>query len=131
MTASKRGLTGQVTDFQLSDELGEFRDSVRAYARDHLVDNAASADAEARFPADAVRVGGAHIGSHSFTDGQGSGAGYNSQAQVWDALVRDADPVVPGNQQYAVLFSAGNLGFLGLTSPKAAENIITVGATED
>ncbi len=85
----------------------------------------------ATLAADAVGVGGAHIGSHSFTDGQGSGAGYNSQAQAWDAMVRDADPVTPGNQQYAVLFSAGNNGFLGLTSPKAAKNIITVGATEN
>ncbi|TDI11732.1 MAG: hypothetical protein E2P04_07250, partial [Acidobacteria bacterium] len=85
----------------------------------------------ATLAADAVRVGRAQIGSHSFTDGQGSGAGYNSQAQAWDALVRDADPVVRGNQQYAVLFSAGNLGFRGLTSPKAAKNIITVGATEN
>lgn len=81
--------------------------------------------------ADAVGVGGAHIGSHSFTDGLGAGAGYNSQAQAWDALVRDADPVVPGNQPYAVLFSAGNAGFLGMSSPKAAKNIITVGATEN
>jgi hypothetical protein len=85
----------------------------------------------ATLAADAVGVGGAHIGSHSFTDGQGSLGGYNSQAQAWDAMVRDADPVAAGNQQYAVLFSAGNLGFSGLTSPKAAKNIITVGATEN
>jgi hypothetical protein len=85
----------------------------------------------ATLAADAVGVGGAQIGSHSFSDGQGSGAGYNSQAQAWDALVRDADPVAPGSQEYAVLFSAGNERFSGLTSPKAAKNIVTVGATEN
>jgi hypothetical protein len=81
--------------------------------------------------ADAAGAGSALIGSHSFTDGLGDGASYNSQAQAWDALVRDADPASPGNQPYAVLFSAGNSGTSGLTSPKAAKNIVTVGATEN
>jgi len=81
----------------------------------------------------AVTVGGAAIGNHSFTDGQGGGASYNSQAQAWDARVRDADPAVPGFQPYAVVFSAGNSGpnASTLTSPKAAKNILTVGATEN
>ena len=51
-------MVGQVPDFQLSDELTEFRDSVRAYAREHLAGQAAAADAEARFPAAAVRKAG-------------------------------------------------------------------------
>lgn len=80
---------------------------------------------------DAVGVGGAHIGSHSFTDGLGDGASYNSQAQAWDAVVRDADPNTAGNQPYSVIFSAGNSGTSGLTSPKAAKNIVTVGATKN
>ena len=82
---------------------------------------------------DAVKNGGAKIGSHSFTDGLGGGTSYNSQAAAWDARVRDADTTTAGNQPYAVVFSAGNSGpSTGtLTSPKAAKNIITVGATEN
>ena len=82
---------------------------------------------------DAVGTGGAHIGNHSFTDGLGGGASYNSQAQAWDAVVRDAVPSAPGNQPYAVIFSSGNSGpgSSSLTSPKGAKNIITVGATEN
>ena len=82
---------------------------------------------------DAVRNGGASIGSHSFTDGQGGGGGYTSQAQAWDGRVRDADTGVAGHQPYTVVFSAGNSGPGSgtLTSPKAAKNIITVGATEN
>ena len=80
---------------------------------------------------DAVRVGGAEIGTHSFTDLATPGNSYTATAQVWDARVRDADPNTLGNQPYAVLFSAGNSGPTGgsLTSPKAAKNIVTVGNT--
>jgi hypothetical protein len=81
----------------------------------------------------AVTAGGAQIGTHSFTDGASPGNGYTANAQVWDARVRDADPNVSGNQPYSVIFSAGNSGPSAgtLTSPKAAKNIITVGATEN
>lgn len=51
-------MVGQVPDLQLSDQLAEFRDSVRAYAREHLAEQAAAADAQARFPAAAVRKAG-------------------------------------------------------------------------
>ncbi|HXI02019.1 MAG TPA: S8 family serine peptidase, partial [Candidatus Saccharimonadales bacterium] len=83
--------------------------------------------------ADAVTAGGAELGTHSFTDGLTPGNGYTSTAQAWDARVRDADANVPGNQPYAAIFSAGNSGPSAgsLTSPKAAKNIITVGATEN
>ena len=82
---------------------------------------------------DAVTNGGAEIGTHSFTDGLGDGNSYGSQAQAWDARVRDADSGVAGNQPYAVFFSAGNSGPGAgtLTSPKAAKNIVTIGATEN
>ena len=82
---------------------------------------------------DAVRTGGAEIGSHSFTDGASPGSSYTTNAQVWDARVRDADTGVAGNQPYSVIFSAGNSGPNSgtLTSPKAAKNIIAVGATEN
>ncbi len=82
---------------------------------------------------DAVRFGGAEIGTHSFTDGATPGNGYTSTAQAWDARVRDGDPNTAGNQPYAVLFSAGNSGPASgtLTSPHAAKNIVTIGATEN
>jgi len=83
--------------------------------------------------ADAFSVGGARIGSHSFNDGATPGNGYTSTCAAWDARTRDADPNVAGNQQYLVVFSAGNSGPGAgtLTSPHAAKNIICVGNTEN
>ncbi len=83
--------------------------------------------------ADAYSVGGARIGSHSFTDGLTPGNGYTSTAAAWDARTRDADPSVAGNQPYLVVSSAGNSGPGAgtLTSPHAAKNIISVGNTEN
>ena len=83
--------------------------------------------------ADAFSVGGARIGSHSFNDGLTPGNGYTSNCALWDARTRDADTGVPGNQQYLVVFSAGNSGpgAGSLTSPHSAKNIISVGATEN
>jgi len=82
---------------------------------------------------DAVRLGGAQLGTHSFTDGLAGGASYTSQSAAWDAAVRDAVPSAFGAQGYAVHFSAGNSGPSAstLTSPKAAKNILTVGASEN
>jgi hypothetical protein len=93
---------------------------------------AVNADA-ATLAADAVGVGLAQIGNHSFTDGLGGGASYNSQAQAWDAVVRDALPGTAGSQPYTAVFSSGNSGpaASSLTSPKAAKNIVTVGGTEN
>ena len=83
--------------------------------------------------ADAFSVGGARIGSHSFNDGLTPGNGYTANCAAWDARTRDADPGVAGNQQYLVVFSAGNSGPAAgsLTSPHSAKNIISVGATEN
>jgi hypothetical protein len=82
---------------------------------------------------DAVAVGGAEVGNHSFTDGATPGASYTSQCQAWDARVRDANTGLAGNQPYGVFFSAGNSGPAAgsLTSPHGAKNIVTVGATEN
>jgi len=62
---------------------------------------------------------------------------YNSDAQRYDALVRDAQPAgsaVPssGNQEMVIVFSAGNSGpsVNSVTSPGTAKNIVTVGASE-
>ncbi len=57
--------------------------------------------------------------------------GYNSSSQIYDAVVRDADNIVPGNQEMLILFSAGNSGLEGLGSPANGKNVITVGASEN
>jgi hypothetical protein len=63
---------------------------------------------------------------------------YTSDAQRYDALVRDAQPTasaVPaaGNQEMVIVFAAGNSGSGAGTvgSPGTAKNIITAGASEN
>ncbi|HEY2712138.1 MAG TPA: S8 family serine peptidase [Chthoniobacterales bacterium] len=68
---------------------------------------------------------------------------YDSQAQQYDALVRDAQPdiacsppdciSVAGNQEYTIVFAAGNSGpgTHSVSSPSTAKNVITVGAAEN
>lgn len=79
---------------------------------------------------DAVR-NGAYIGSNSWGDDtQGQ---YDISAAEFDALVRDADALTPGEQPYVLEFSAGNAGPGGQTigSPAVAKNVIATGATEN
>ena len=60
---------------------------------------------------------------------------YDVDAQEADAVVRDAQPSVAGQQQLVMVFSAGNggakIGAGSVTSPGTAKNIITVGASEN
>ncbi len=58
---------------------------------------------------------------------------YNSSAQEYDFIVRDARSGVSGNQEYMVLFAAGNdgPGSNTVSSPSTAKNILTVGASEN
>lgn len=63
---------------------------------------------------------------------------YNAEAQLYDFLVRDAQQPgssfpVAGNQEYAILFAAGNSGSTAQTvySSGTAKNVITVGASEN
>jgi len=73
---------------------------------------------------------GAVIGSNSWGDDtQGR---YDLSAAEFDALVRDANAFVPGDQQYILEFSAGNAGPGSQTigSPAVAKNVIATGATE-
>ncbi|WP_233261948.1 S8 family serine peptidase [Vitiosangium sp. GDMCC 1.1324] len=87
-----------------------------------------------------------NLQSRAFRDGMristnswGSNANtYNSDAQRYDALVRDAQPAsaaVPaaGNQEMIIVFAAGNQGSGANTvgSPGTAKNVITVGASEN
>ena len=61
-----------------------------------------------------------------------SGA-YNAQAQTYDALVRDSQASVAGNQQMVIVFAAGNAGpnINTVGSPASAKNVISVGAAEN
>ena len=79
---------------------------------------------------DAVQAG-ADIGSNSWGDDtQGR---YDVSAAEFDALVRDADSVTPGDQPYILEFSAGNAGPGAQTvgSPAVAKNVIATGASQN
>lgn len=79
---------------------------------------------------------GARISANSWggaVDGE-----YDVDAQIYDALVRDAQPsasaaAAAGNQQMVLVFAAGNAGpdWATLDSPGSAKNVITVGASEN
>ncbi|MDX1952457.1 MAG: S8 family serine peptidase [Verrucomicrobiota bacterium] len=74
---------------------------------------------------------GADIGSNSWGDDtQGR---YDLSAMEFDALVRDADAITPGDQQYILEFSAGNAGPGSKTigSPAVAKNVIATGASQN
>ncbi|HWN98484.1 MAG TPA: S8 family serine peptidase [Blastocatellia bacterium] len=72
---------------------------------------------------------GARIVNNSWGNG---GNGYDAAAQEYDALVRDARPTMPGNQEMTFVFSAGNGGPGGhVSSPGTAKNVITVAASEN
>lgn len=79
---------------------------------------------------DAVRSG-AYVGSNSW--GDDTGGQYDLSAAEFDALVRDADNLTPGEQPYVLEFSAGNAGPGAQTigSPAVAKNVIATGACEN
>ena len=63
---------------------------------------------------------------------------YTVASQAYDALVRDAQPTgstfpVAGNQEYVIVFAAGNDGAGANTvgEPSTGKNVITVGASEN
>lgn len=67
-----------------------------------------------------------------------STSSYTTDAQRYDALVRDAQPTgaaipVVGNQEMVIVFAAGNSGSSSGTvgSPGTGKNVITVGASEN
>ncbi len=70
-----------------------------------------------------------YVSNNSWGNGLNSNA-YDSYAAQFDGYVRDAssassiDPIL-------LVFSAGNQGTSGLTRPKVAKNLISVGATEN
>jgi hypothetical protein len=59
---------------------------------------------------------------------------YKDDSQLFDSLVRDADPATGGNQSMVILFASGNDGDTNLPSvaiPGTAKNVITVGLSEN
>ena len=82
---------------------------------------------------DGARISNNSWGNDSSADGQ-----YDVDAQMYDALVRDAQPAgaahpAAGNQEMVIVFSAGNdgPGAQTITSPGTAKNVITVGAASN
>ncbi len=72
---------------------------------------------------------GARMSNNSWSQG---GNTYDASSQEYDALARDAQPNVPGNQEIFFVFSAGNTGPGGnIGSPGNAKNVITVAASEN
>ncbi len=79
--------------------------------------------------ASSAYAAGARMSNGSWGNGLNS---YDTAAQEYDALVRDARPTIPGNQEMVFVFSAGNGGPGGhISSPGTAKNVITVGASEN
>jgi len=79
---------------------------------------------------------GSRISSNSWGFQTGLGGpvpDYDANSQEYDFIARDAQSGTAGNQQYLVVFSAGNNGSGSNTvsTPGTAKNILTVGAAEN
>lgn len=79
---------------------------------------------------------GARISSNSwgFTNAAGNPIPrYDTNAQQYDAIVRDAQTGVAGHQPLTIVFAAGNDGSAANTvsTPGTAKNVLTVGAGEN
>ncbi len=74
---------------------------------------------------------GARIVSNSWGCSSCMGT-YDLASQTYDAGVRDADALTPGNQELLILFSAGNRGpgTDTIGTPANGKNVLTVGASE-
>lgn len=78
---------------------------------------------------DAMYRDGVRISSNSWGAYNSS---YTVECQTYDSLVRDARRGEAGNQELTIVFASGNRGPDGpLSSPGAAKNVITVGASEN
>ncbi len=74
---------------------------------------------------------GARVVNNSWGENNAFGA-YTATSQEFDAIVRDAAPGSPGNQEMVEVVAAGNdgPGANTLYAPATAKNVITVGASE-
>jgi hypothetical protein len=80
---------------------------------------------------------GARIDNNSW-GADGDDGVYDSEAQEYDALVRDAQPVgspypTPGNQEMVIVFASGDSGSSNETvlEPSTAKNVICVGGADN
>lgn len=73
---------------------------------------------------------GASGSNNSWNSGELGGQGYQASARTHDFMVRDGDFELAGNQEFVMLFSAGNTGPAAgtITAPKEAKNLIVVGS---
>jgi subtilase family protein len=79
--------------------------------------------------ASAAYSAGARVSNNSWGNTSNN---YDSFAQEYDALVRDAQPSTPGNQEMVFVFSVANAGPGGhVGSPATAKNVISVAASEN
>lgn len=79
--------------------------------------------------ASAAYAAGARVSNNSWGNTSNT---YDSFAQEYDSLVRDAQPSTPGNQEMVYVFSVANSGPGGhVGSPATAKNVISVAASEN
>lgn len=73
---------------------------------------------------------GASGSNNSWNSGEANGQGYRASARTHDFMVRDGDFELAGNQEFVMVFSAGNTGPAAgsITAPKEAKNLIVVGS---
>ena len=77
-------------------------------------------------------LGNAVGGNNSWTSGEGTHHGYQATERTHDIMVRDGNFDTPGAAEpFIEVFSAGNSGTGGLTSPKEAKNLIVTAGTQN
>ncbi len=77
-------------------------------------------------------LGSAIGGNNSWTTGEGTHHGYQASERTHDLMVRDGNFDTAGvAEPFIEVFSAGNSGSSGLTSPKEAKNLIVTAASEN
>jgi subtilisin family serine protease len=72
---------------------------------------------------------GAQMWNASWGTGEGHRVGYLASARAMDIIARDADLETPGNQDFLMVFAAGNEPSAGPIAPSEAKNIVAVGST--
>jgi subtilisin family serine protease len=77
-------------------------------------------------------LGNAIGGNNSWTSGEGTQHGYQATERTHDLMVRDGNFDTAGiAEPFIEVFSAGNSGFSGLTSPKEGKNLIVTAGTQN
>ena len=75
-------------------------------------------------------IGGAIGGNNSWTTGEGTQHGYQASERTHDIMVRDGNfDTTSVAEPFIEVFSAGNSGFSGLTSPKEGKNLIVIASS--